>query len=76
MRLRSLKYASSFVSRNENDVNLELASTVRRSILRDVYIRRSILRDVYIRGSILHDVCAVLYWFKITCFGQQLDFSL
>ena len=28
MRLRSLKYASSFFSKNENDVNLAVASTV------------------------------------------------
>ena len=28
MRLRSLKYTSSFFSKNENDVNLAVASTV------------------------------------------------
>ena len=28
MRFRSLKYASSFFSKNENDVNLAVASTV------------------------------------------------
>ena len=51
MRLRSLKYASRFFSKNENDVNLAVASTVNDFFFTNTWIRYSQRIHMWIKKS-------------------------